>query len=486
MRRRDLLLSLPAALAFASAPRLAGAQSAPAAAPAAVPVEPRLPAGFVWGASTSAFQVEGAVNDDGRGASIWDTFCRQPGRIADGSNADIACDHYHRFAEDVELMAQAGLGAYRFSIGWPRVQPNGSGPANVPGMDFYDRLVDRLLARGVKPFVCLYHWDLPQALQDKGGWGNRDTAQHFADYARLMVARLGDRVPRWAMLNEPSVHSIFGHAFGNHAPGLTGWSNYLAAQHHLNLAQGLGIRAIRAERSGLGLGTVLSLQPVLPSTDRPEDAAAAVRFDAAWNGNNLDPLFHGRYPAVSAPDFEPLIKGDDLSVIKVPVDFLGVNYYGRAHVVDDPKAVIAGAGWGPLPEGTPVTAMGWPIEPHGLVEVLARLRDDYGNPATFITENGAAYDDPAPKGDTVDDPERVAFLRAHLLACQQAIAEGCALKGYYVWSLLDNFEWAEGYRRRFGVVHVDFRTLERTPKASFAYLASVARGAPAGGVATTP
>lgn len=472
MRRRDLLLALPAAMAASALPRHGAA--------AATPGEAKLPAGFVVGASTSSYQIEGAVTAEGRGPSIWDTFSHTPGKIADGSNGDVACDHYHRFAEDVELMAQAGFGGYRFSIAWPRVQPAGAGPANMPGLDFYDRLVDRLLARNIAPFACLYHWDLPQALQDKGGWTNRETALRFTDYARLVVARLGDRVPRWAMLNEPSVHSIFGHAYGNHAPGMTGWPNYLAAQHHLNLAQGLAIRALRADHAGLGLGTVFSLQPVLPSTNRPEDAQAAIRFDAAWNGNNLDPLFHGRYPAVSAAEFAPLVKPGDLETIKVPVDFLGVNYYGRAHVVNDPNGVIAGASWGPQPPGTRTTAMGWPIEPEGLVEVLVRLRDDYGNPVTFITENGACYVDPPPQNRLVDDFERTAFIQAHLAACARAAAQGCALKGYYVWSLLDNFEWAEGFRRRFGIVHVDFDTLARTPKTSYAYLASVARGGPIG------
>ncbi|GAB4066358.1 beta-glucosidase [Ancylobacter sonchi] len=487
IRRRDLLLAMPAGLAASALPRdLALAQTV-VPTPAAEPkLEPKLPAGFTLGASTSSYQIEGAVNEDGRGASIWDTFSHTPGRIKDGSNGDVACDHYHRFAEDVELMAQAGFGSYRFSVAWPRVQPDGAGAPNVPGLDFYDRLTDRLLARGVKPFACLYHWDLPQALQDKSGWTNRDIVGRFTDYAQLVATRLGDRVPRWAMLNEPSVHAIFGHAFGNHAPGMTGWKNYLAAQHHMNLAQGSAIRALRAAHPKLGLGTVFSLQPVLPATGKPEDAAAAVRFDAAWNGNNLDPLFHGRYPEISAADFAPFIREGDLDAIKVPVDFLGVNYYGRAHVVDDPNGVIAGAGWGPHPPGTRTTAMGWPIEPQGLVEVLARLRDDYGNPQTFITENGAAYDDPAPKGGTVDDPARTAFIRDHLLACQRAIADGCALKGYYVWSLLDNFEWAEGYSRRFGIIHVDFATLQRTPKASFAYLAAVASGAPTGTILTGP
>jgi beta-glucosidase len=466
IRRRDFLAATAAAATLPLLPRATSADGQQM---------PKLPKDFLIGASTSAYQIEGAVNVDGRGASIWDTFCRQPGRIADGTNGDVACDHYHRFSEDVDLLANGGFKAYRFSIAWPRVMPEGTGAVNAAGLDFYDRLVDRLLARGVEPWACLYHWDLPQALDAAGGWHNRDIAFWFADYARAATARLGDRVKHWAMLNEPSVHAIFGHAYGNHAPGRTGWQSFVKAQHHQNLAQGTAIRALRAERSGLDLGTVLSLQPVYPATERREDAEAATRFDAAWNGANLDPLFQGRYPDVLAADFEPVVRAEDWANIRQPIDFLGVNYYGRAHIVADPNNVLAGAGFGPLPPNTPTTAMGWPVEPDGMVEILGRLRDQYGNPAVYITENGACYDDPAPAGGTVADAPRVEFLRQHLLAAERAIKEGCALKGYFAWSLLDNFEWAEGLRRRFGIVHVDFATSTRTPKASYAFLASVAK-----------
>lgn len=467
IRRRDFLAATAAAAALPLLPRGALAEEAPA---------PKLPKGFLIGASTSSYQIEGAVAVDGRGPSIWDTFCRQPGRIADGTNGDVACDHYHRFAEDVDLLADGGFKAYRFSIAWPRVMPRGRGTVNAAGLDFYDRLVDRLLAKGVQPWACLYHWDLPQALDDAGGWHNRDISAWFTDYARTTAARLGDRVKHWAMLNEPSVHAIFGHAYGNHAPGKTGWPSFVKAQHHQNLAQGTAIRALRAEHGDLKLGTVLSLQPVHPVSQRLEDIEAAARFDAAWNGANLDPLFHGRYPDVLGADFEPVVRGEDWANIQVPIDFLGVNYYGRAHIVADPNNVLAGAGFDALPPGTPTTAMGWPVEPDGLVEILGRLRDRYGNPPVYITENGACYDDPAPANGTVEDPRRAEFLRAHLAAAGRAIDEGCALKGYFAWSLLDNFEWAEGLRRRFGIVHVDFATGTRTPKASFAYLSSVARG----------
>ena len=456
MNRREVLRGAAAAAA-AWLP-------APAARAAAAP---GFPAGFVWGASTSAYQIEGAVAEDGRGPSIWDIFSHMPGRIADGSNGDVACDHYHRFAEDVELLAGGGFNAYRFSVSWTRVLPAGAGALNPRGLDFYDRLVDRLLARRVTPWLCLYHWDLPQALQDRGGWINRDTAARFADYARAVVRRLGDRVRHWAMLNEAAVHAIFGHAYGNHAPGLTGWPNYVAAFHHQNLAQGLGLQAVRAERAGLSAGTVMSLQPVLPATPGDVDRHAAERFDAVWNRAALDPLFKGRYPALIEPSVAPLLHADDLAQIHQPVDFLGVNYYGRAHVIDNPASPLSGAAFGPLPAGTPVTAMGWPIEPEGLIEVLEDLRDHYGNPPTFVTENGACFDDQPGPGGQVRDDARLAFLHRHFDAAAEAIRRGCPLGGFFVWSLLDNFEWAEGLRRRFGIVRVDFATGARRPKESY-------------------
>ncbi|MCK0207673.1 GH1 family beta-glucosidase [Starkeya koreensis] len=481
LRRRDFLASAAAAAALPVLPGLAAAQDAPTGVTPLEPAgTPRLPRGFVWGASTSSYQIEGAVTEGGRKPSIWDTFSHTPGRIADGTNGDVACDHYNRYAEDVDLMARLGLQAYRFSIAWPRVMPDGTGPVNPAGLDFYDRLVDKLLARGILPMACLYHWDLPQALQDRGGWHNRDMAGWFADYAVAAVNKLGDRVKPWAMLNEPSVHAIFGHGFGNHAPGLTGWPSYVMAQHNQNLAQGAGIRAIRAIRSDLKLGTVFSLQPIYPSSQDPADIAAAQRFDACWNTINLDPLFHGRYPAPFDGVFAQLVKGGDMEQIRVPVDFLGVNYYGPSWIKHDPAAFLAQAGYGAVPEGTPRTLLGWPILAQGLVEVLARLRDSYGNPPVFVTENGACYEDPAPAAGLVHDPERTEYIRAHLVAASQAIAQGCALNGYFAWSLLDNFEWAEGERRRFGVVNVDFATQKRTPKSSALYLSQLIKAHAAG------
>jgi beta-glucosidase len=441
---------------------------------AAMAEDSAFPADFVWGASTSSYQIEGAVDADGRGKSIWDIFSHTPGRVKGGDTGDVACDHYHRWREDVELLASGGFSAYRFSTAWPRILPAGAGAVEQRGLDFYDRLVDGLVARGVTPWLCLYHWDLPQALQDQGGWLNRDIAENFADYARVVARRLGDRVKHWAMFNEANIHALFGHGMGSHAPGLTGLPNMLAAIHHQNLAQGRALQALRAERAGLYLGTVANISPVRPSSDRDEDRHAAVRFDAFWNGVTLDPLFKGSYPAAAAADFAPLIVDGDLQTIRQPVDFFGINYYAPAYVADAPQSLF-GAWFGAVPAGTRFTAIGWPIDPSGLTETLIRLRDDYGNPDVYVTENGACYDDPLAADGTVHDHDRVEYLRAHVAAARSALAAGVKLRGYLVWSLLDNFEWAEGYSRRFGIVHVDFASQKRTPKASFAFLADTIR-----------
>jgi beta-glucosidase len=433
------------------------------------------PDGFLWGVSTSAYQIEGAHDADGRGPSIWDTFTRTPGKVLHAHTGDVATDHYRRWPEDIALMRDAGLKAYRFSIAWPRILPDGTGRANAAGLDFYDRLVDALLAAGITPWVCPYHWDLPQALEDRGGWHNRDVAGWFTDYVRVIVARLGDRVRHWPLLNEPNVHAIFGHGFGNHAPGRTGWPSYCAAQHHQNLATGAALQALRAERRDLTLGTIVSLQPVYAAGPTDADRQARVRFDAAWNRCNLDPMIVGRYPAVFADDFAPFVKDSDMATIRQPLDFVGVNYYGSAHVVDDPAGFLAATSFGDLPAGVEVTALGWPIEPNGLVEVMNDLKTHYGNPPVYVMENGACYDDPAPAGGVVDDPRRLAYFRAQVLAVREAIAQGCDLRGYFAWSLLDNFEWAEGLRRRFGIVHVDFATQVRTPKSSFHWLTEAIR-----------
>ncbi len=308
------------------------------------------PADFVWGASTSSYQIEGAVDVDGRGKSIWDIFCHTPGRVKGGDTGDIACDHYHRWPEDVEWLQRGGFSAYRFSTAWPRIMPAGAGAVEPRGLDFYDRLVDGLLARGVAPWLCLYHWDLPQALQEQGGWLHRDIADKFADYARVVAKRLGDRVRHWAMFNEANVHALFGHGMGNHAPGLTGLPNMLAAIHHQNLAQGRALQALRAEHSALRLGTVINVQPARPSSDRAEDRRAAERFDAFWNGAVLDPLFKGVYPAAIAADFAPLVAAGDLQTMRQPIDFFGLNYYAPMYVAEAPQSLF-GASFGAVPAG---------------------------------------------------------------------------------------------------------------------------------------
>ncbi len=448
--------------------------------PRALPSSPAIaednafPADFVWGASTASYQIEGAVDADGRGKSIWDIFCHTPGRVKGGDTGDVACDHYHRWPEDVEWLQRSGFSAYRFSTAWPRILPTGTGAVEARGLDFYDRLVDGLLTRGVAPWLCLYHWDLPQALQDQGGWLQRDIADKFADYARVVAKRLGDRVRHWAMFNEANVHALFGHGIGSHAPGLTGLANMLAAIHHQNLAQGRALQALRAEHSQLRLGTVINVQPARPSSDRAADRRAAERFDAFWNGAVLDPLFKGVYPAAIAADFAPLVASGDLATIKQPMDFFGLNYYAPMYVADAPQSLL-GASFGAVPAGTRFTGFGWPIDPSGLTDALTRLHERYGNPEIYVTENGACYDDPVAPDGTVHDDDRVAYLRDHLGAARRALADGVNLRGYFVWSLIDNFEWAEGYSRRFGIIHVDFASLKRTPKTSFAFLADIAR-----------
>jgi beta-glucosidase len=463
LSRRQMLAALgPFALGGALYPRGARAQ------------EPPFPDDFVWGASTSNYQIEGAVEADGRGKSIWDVFSHAPGRIKGDDTGDVACDHYHRWIEDIELLARGGFSAYRFSTGWSRIMPDGAGAIEPRGLDFYERLVDGLIARNVTPWLCLYHWDLPQALQDKGGWLNRDTAEKFADYAHVVAKRLGDRVKHWVTFNEPNIHAIFGHGVGEHAPGTKGLASMLAAMHHQNLAHGRAVVALRAERPDFRIGTVLSLQPVRPSSDSEADRRAAERFDALWNGSGLDPVLLGAYPASIAGEYGPVVVEGDLAAIHQPLDFLGVNYYSPMYVAAIPESLF-GAWFGAVPPGTPLTAMGWPIDANGLSDELTHLGQRAGDLDLYITENGACFDDTVSADGTIRDDARVAYLRDHIAAARRAIAAGVKLRGYFVWSLLDNFEWAEGYRRRFGVIHVDFSTQKRTPKSSFTYLAGIMR-----------
>ncbi|WP_405141064.1 GH1 family beta-glucosidase [Sphaerisporangium sp. NBC_01403] len=430
---------------------------------------------FLWGTATASYQIEGAVAEDGRGTSIWDTFAHEPGRIRDGHTGDVACDHYHRWSEDVMLMSALGVNSYRFSISWPRIQPEGRGKPSEAGLGFYDRLVDELCAQGIVPAATIFHWDLPQALEDRGGWLNRDTSLYLADYAGILAERLADRVPMWITLNEPFIHMVFGYALGTHAPGRTLFLDALPAAHHQLLGHGLAVRALRANGAERVLVTN-NCTPVWPASGSAEDARAAEAYDTLHNRLFNDPVLLGKYPDLSAYGVSTLdaVRDGDLEIIAEPLDGLGVNYYNPTRIA----APAPGPDPAPLPfedagiTGHPTTAFGWPVVPDGLRELLVGLRARYGDalPPVYVTENGCSQaDEPGPDG-VFDDQARIAFLDGHIEAVRAAIAEGVDVRGYYVWSLLDNFEWAEGFNQRFGLVHVDFATQKRTPKASYHWL----------------
>ncbi|MGV9405128.1 GH1 family beta-glucosidase [Streptomyces sp. NPDC003674] len=435
-----------------------------------------LPHDFLWGTATAAYQIEGAVAEDGRSPSIWDTFSHTPGKIANDDNGDVACDHYHRWREDIGLMRRLGTNAYRLSVAWPRVIPGGTGAVNAKGLAFYDELVDALLEAGITPAVTLYHWDLPQALQDRGGWPERATALAFAEYASTVAERLGDRVKFWATLNEPSCSAWIGHLEGTMAPGWTDLTAAVRASYHLLLGHGLATSAIRAAVPDAQVGIVNNLSTVFPATDRPEDLAAARRHDGHVNRWWLDPV-HGRgFPAdmVETYGVELPEQPGDMETIAAPLDWLGLNYYFPAYVADDPD--------GPAPrvrsvrrDGVPRTGMDWEIDAGGIETLLLRLTEEYGARKIYVTENGSAYPDVVRPDGTVDDPERQEYLERHLAACASAARKGAPLAGYFAWSLLDNFEWAYGYDKRFGLVHVDYRTQVRTIKGSGHRYADIVR-----------
>ncbi len=443
---------------------------------------PHLPDGFEFGASTAAYQIEGATTVDGRGPSTWDTFCAEPGRIIDGSSGEVACDHYHRYAEDVALMQRLDLDGYRFSIAWPRIQPEGSGKANPKGLDFYDRLIDELLARGIKPMATLFHWDLPQAREDDGGWLNRDTTERFAEYATLVGLRFADRVAHWIPVNEPNVVTMLGYALGEHAPGRQLMFDALPVAHHLLLAHGKAVSALRAV-GGQSIGTANNHTPVWPATSSDEDKEAANAYATLWNRLFADPVLRGGYPE----GFDALMPGpveDDLRVISAPLDFYGVNYYnptcvaGPNSTLPPDRAVPDMKG---LPfrivavEGYDHTDFGWPVVPDGLRDLLVMMSHEYDGllPPVYITESGCAYNDEPDATGRVTDGPRVDYLDGHLRAVGQAIEAGVDVRGYYTWSVMDNFEWAQGYTKRFGLVHVDYQTQQRTPKDSFQWYADV-------------
>jgi beta-glucosidase len=451
----------------------------------------RFPDGFAWGVSTSAYQVEGAVDEDGRGRSIWDTFSHTPGKIDGGGTGDVACDHYHRFADDADLMAELGVNAYRFSIAWPRLYPSGGGALERRGLDHYDRVIDALLERGIEPIPTLYHWDLPQALEDAGGWLGRDTVERFAEYARTCYDAYGDRVRRWLTINEPWIVGLLGYLHGLHAPGhrddVRGEATVF---HHLLLAHGRGVQELRAGGSGGEAGIALSLAPHYPWSDDPADVAASWASDGYVNRWFLDPLFRGSYPDDMRARYEAIvgpldfIQDGDLETIATPSDHLGVNYYARrvmrAAPGRDPypwEVVVLGDTelTGGVTGGVPMTEGGTEITPQAFTDLLVRLKDDYDCPRIIITENGAVYaDEPGPDGH-VHDERRVLYIKQHLAAVHAAIEQGVDVTGFCYWSLLDNFEWALGYLQRFGIVHVDYATQKRTIKDSGFYYGRVAR-----------
>ena len=428
----------------------------------------RFPSGFLFGVASSAYQIEGAVAEDGRGPSIWDRFTHEPGRTANGDNGDVACDHYHRLEEDLDLMRELGVDAYRFSTSWSRVLPEGTGRVNEAGLAFYERLVDGLLGRGIQPVLTLYHWDLPQALQDRGGWTNEAAAEWFADYAGLLAARLGDRVRTWVTLNEPQVFAFTGHARGRHAPGIADWPTGLRASQVALAAHAAGTSRIRAAAPQALIGIALDLNHVAPASGSEADADAALRHRALQQDWFLDPLFGRGFPEAAVRAHADAGHLDGLQLREPAagdLDFIGLNYYTREVVAADPSAPF-GFSFARA-DGVPRTTMGWEVHPDGLAQVLRWLQETYQPPWIVVTENGAAFPEPdANDGEAVDDRDRSDYLAAHIGAAARAIGEGVRLTGYFAWSLLDNFEWAEGYGRRFGIVHVDYATQRRTVKDS--------------------
>lgn len=430
---------------------------------------------FTWGVATASYQIEGAAREDGRGECIWTRFSHTPGKVKNGATGDVACDHYHLYPQDVANMKQIGVHAYRLSISWPRVIPQGTGALNEGGLDFYSALIDELLDNGITPWVTLYHWDLPQALQDRGGWANPDSPQWFGDYTKTVVGALGDRIKHWITFNEPWCTAFLGNMLGVHAPGIQEPKTAFAVAHNLLIAHGQAMPIIRAHSKDCQAGITLNLTPHIPATDDPLDSHVAKRADVMQNAWFLDPLYKGHYPEWGVTEFAPLLDGLDLSAVSIataPTDFLGVNYYMRfidAHVPGQPEQMT-----NVYPADAEFTDMGWEIYPPAFAEMLVRVKDEYQPSAIYITENGAAFPEPdSVDGDVLEDPKRVAFLKGYLGAVESAIGDGVPIKGYFVWSFMDNFEWAEGFTKRFGIVHTNYATQKRTLKRSAHYLTKV-------------
>ena len=421
---------------------------------------------FIWGVATSSYQIEGAANEDGRGKSIWDTFCKVPGKVANFDNGDMACDHYHRYKEDLDLMKWMGVKAYRFSVAWPRVIPDGVGRVNEMGLDFYDRLIDSLLEREIAPWLTMYHWDLPEALQLRGGWNNREVVEWFGEYAEVLTSRFGDRVKNWMTLNEPLCSAWLGHLYGDMAPGIKDLQTALNVSHHLLMSHGLACQVIRSNVSEANVGIVINVTPAVPATDSQEDSNAAQLADGFDNRWFLDPVFGRTYPAdvIDTLGASPEIHSGDMKLIAQDLDFLGVNFYFRQTVAADQNSK-------PLPirsvnrENVKRTAMNWEVHPQAFEEILLRISKEYSPKAIYITENGSAWNDEVINGEIIDD-ERIDYLARHLDVMRSAKNQGAPILGYFAWSFLDNFEWAYGYEKRFGLIYVDYKTQKRTPKKS--------------------
>lgn len=427
------------------------------------------PEDFLWGTATASYQIEGARDEGGKGESIWDRFSHTPDKIKNNETGDVACDHYHRYRDDVALMRDLKLNAYRFSISWPRILPEGKGKVNREGMDFYSKLVDELLAAGITPLATLYHWDLPYALHEKGGWTNRDIAGWFGDYASCVAEGLADRVKLWTTMNEPGIFSLLGYMIGDHAPGIKDPLQYFPASHHINLAHGQGVMAIRAASSSAQVGTVLQVPPVYPSTDSEEDIRAARLMDGLMNRWYAEPVLIGSYPRDLLELIKPLCKIEegDMEKIFQPLDFAGMNIYTRIFAKHDKDVPLLEAtiDFAHKVEGAEYTTYGWEVYPHSIYESLLRFKNEWGDPVVYVTENGAACDDKVIDGE-VDDRPRIEYLEKYLAEVRHALDDGVKVKGYFLWSFMDNFEWSQGYSIRFGLVHVDHDTQKRTPKKS--------------------
>ncbi|MEI9979026.1 MAG: GH1 family beta-glucosidase [Edaphobacter sp.] len=486
MNRRSFLAQTSAWAAAATLPKLSNASLIPAPGTGTEQIstsgQATFPKGFLWGSATASYQVEGAWNVDGRGESIWDRFSHTPGNVKGGWTGDVACDAYHRFPEDLAIMKQMNLRSYRYSIAWPRIQPSGSGPSNQKGIDYYKRLTDAILGAGMRPLVTLFHWDLPQPLEDQGGWPNRDTAARFADYVEIVVKSLGDRIDTWAIFNEPWVFTYVGYAEGRHAPGKTDFHLFLKAAHTVNLAQGDGFRAIKAIAPKSKVGSAFSMSPATPLTSSPEDAAAAKRFDAFNNVWFLETALRGRYPKAFVHD-TPLetmgFQSGDEKRIAAPLDYIGINYYFRHLVAALPTPAPSGASYNAMGFASstgkdgPLTEIGWEVYPRGLYDIVQRVSKDYKLPIE-ITENGCSYGDYPDANGRVADIRRIQYYQEHLRELAHAIHDGADVRGYHAWSILDNFEWAEGYTQRFGLVYIDFPTQRRYMKDSAKWFAKVA------------